>query len=100
MVKTFKVSNGSDVRKLAGAVSHALKGDNGREKMDGVELICCGAGAVNQAIKALVISSSHAEMINRTLVVRPYFVDLDFDESTSRTGISLHASYVDTMEVK
>lgn len=85
-VPVFKVSNGSDVRKLAGCISHSLKGDNNQEKADKVELVCCGAGSCNQAVKAITISSSHARLINKTLITETSFTDIDFDGEV-RTGI-------------
>lgn len=91
-VATFKVANGSDARKLAGCISHVLKGDNGQEKMDKVELVCIGAAAVNQAIKAVTISSGHARLINKELLITTSFTTITFD-GEERTGIKITAFF-------
>jgi len=55
---TLKVKADSPVKKVAGSISHALKGD-GDAPASPVEILAIGAGAVNQAVKAIAISSGH-----------------------------------------
>ncbi len=50
----LRVGNGSSAQKVAQAVAHAIY-DNGQ-----VQLRCIGAGAVNQAVKAIAIARGYS----------------------------------------
>ena len=66
---SLRVKSDSSVKAVAGSISHALKGD---EKSCGknVEILAIGAGAVNQAVKAIAISSGHIATSGETLSTR------------------------------
>jgi stage V sporulation protein S len=66
---TLKVAAGSDCKAVAGSISHALKGD-GNVQGKNVEILAIGAGAVNQTVKALAISSTHIAAYGQTLKAR------------------------------
>lgn len=78
-MEKFKVATNSKPNKVAGAIAGALKTNSA------VELYAVGAGAVNQAIKAIAIASSFSE---ENLVCIPGFCDLDFG-GEARTGIKI-----------
>ena len=75
----FKVATNSKPNKVAGAIVGALKTNSV------VELYAIGAGAVNQAIKAIAIASAFSP---EKLVCIPGFCDLDSD-GQARTGIKI-----------
>lgn len=52
--RVLRVSNGSSAQKVASAIAHAIYDDNQ------VDLRCIGAGAVNQAVKAIAIARGYA----------------------------------------
>lgn len=79
LTKQFKVATSSKPNKVAGAIMGAL------ETNSAVELIAVGAGAVNQAVKAVAIASRFSE---GKLICVPGFCDLDFD-GDARTGIKI-----------
>lgn len=64
----LRVSSGSSAASLASAVSHAVY-DGGR-----VTLRAIGAGAVNQAVKAVAIAQSYVGVRGLTLYTRAGFV--------------------------
>lgn len=68
-VVTLKVRADSDVKKVAGSISHALKGDDSTAGKE-VEVLAIGAGAVNQATKAIGISSVHIAAYGMTVTTR------------------------------
>ena len=80
---TLKVKSDSAVKKVAGSISHALKGGENTPSKD-VELLAIGAGAVNQTVKALAISSGHIANGGRTLKFRVGFkvADINGEEKT------------------
>ena len=78
----LKVSTKSDVRKVAGAIVSIL--DEGKE----VYLDVIGAGALNQAVKAVSVARSFTITSGADLLISPSFINLDGDNK-SITGISL-----------
>ena len=80
---TLKVKADSNVKSVAGSISHALKGDGDTTNKD-VELLAIGAGAVNQAVKAIGISSGHIAVWGMTVVTRIGFkmADINGEEKT------------------
>jgi len=79
---TLKVSAKSNPNAVAGALAAAL-----RERA-GVELQAVGAGAINQAIKAVAIARSYLKGAQLDAVCTPSFVVVAIGES-ERTAISL-----------
>lgn len=80
-MEILKVSSNSSPNKVAGAIVGSLK-KNGR-----VEIQSIGAGAVNQAVKALAVARRFLEFEKLDLYVVPGFVDIKIGE-VLRTGIS------------
>jgi stage V sporulation protein S len=73
-------------RSRTAAVSGAIAGVMREEKRAEVQAI--GAGAVNQAIKAIVIAKGYLAEEGVIIVCTPSFVDVDID-SQERTAIRL-----------
>lgn len=78
----LKVSTKSDVRKVAGAIVSIL--DEDKE----VYLDVIGAGALNQAVKAVSVARSFTITSGADLLISPSFINLDGDNK-SITGMSL-----------
>jgi stage V sporulation protein S len=81
-VEVLKVSASSKPGLVAGAIAGAIR-SQGR-----VEIQVIGAGAVNQAIKAIAIARGYVAPSGLELLCTPFFVQLSFDEK-ERTGIRL-----------
>ncbi|MFO7951884.1 MAG: stage V sporulation protein S [Bacillota bacterium] len=79
-MELLKVSAQSKPKAIAGAVAAAIRADGS------VELQAIGAGAVNQAIKAIAIARGYVAPNGLNLVVKPAFVDLIIDD-IPRTAI-------------
>lgn len=82
MFEVLRVS----AKSVPGAVAGALCGVV-REK-GAVELQTIGAGALNQAVKALAIARGYMAPSGVDLICRPAFIDLDVD-GKERTAIRL-----------
>jgi stage V sporulation protein S len=78
----LKVSAHSNPNSVAGALAGVL-----REK-PGAELQAIGAGAINQAVKAIAIARSYLRAGEIDLVVVPEFIDVEIDGNV-RTAIRL-----------
>ena len=78
----LRVSSKSDCHKVAGAVAYAIR-EKGR-----VEIQTIGAGALNQAIKAIAIARGFFVPSGVDLYCRPAFSDLVID-GQERTAIKL-----------
>ncbi|HEX5275626.1 MAG TPA: stage V sporulation protein S [Candidatus Rubrimentiphilum sp.] len=77
----LKVSAKSNPNSVAGALAAVLR------ERSGVELQAVGAGAINQAVKAIAIARSYlAGQMDLSCV--PSFIDVQID-GNERTGISL-----------
>jgi len=79
-MELLKVSAQSKPKAIAGAVAAAIRA-NGT-----VEMQAIGAGAVNQAVKAIAIARGYVAPNGINLVMRPAFVDLEI-EGIQRTAI-------------
>jgi stage V sporulation protein S len=79
---TLKVSAKSNPNAVAGALAAALR------ERDSVELQAVGAGAINQAIKAVAIARSYLKGAHLDAACLPSFVVVAIGES-ERTAISL-----------
>lgn len=78
----LKVSAKSNPNSVAGALAAVLR------ERSGVELQAVGAGAINQAVKAIAISRGYVAPGGLDLVCIPAFIDISID-GEERTGIRL-----------
>ncbi|MGN4128053.1 stage V sporulation protein S [Lysinibacillus sphaericus] len=78
----LKVSSKSNPNSLAGALVIEMK-DNGKAEMQAV-----GAGALNQAMKAVAIARGFIAPKGKDLTCSPAFADI-FIEGESRTAMRL-----------
>jgi len=78
----LKVSSKSNPNLVAGALTGAIK-DSGK-----AELHSIGAGAINQAIKAVAITRNIFAQSGVDLICIPSFVDINIDDQI-RTSIKL-----------
>ncbi len=81
-MEVLKVSSKSNPNSVAGALAGVL-----REK-GGAEIQAIGAGAINQAIKAIAIARGFVAPSGMDLVCIPAFTDIDID-GEERTAIKL-----------
>ncbi len=79
-MEVLKVSAKSLPKSVAGALASVLRGN------DSVEIQAIGAGAVNQAIKAIAISRGFIAPNGIDLVVVPAFSEINID-GQARTAI-------------
>ena len=82
MVEVLKVSSKSNPNSVAGALAGVLR------QSGAVEVQVVGAGALNQAIKAVAIARGFVAPSNIDLVCIPTFADIEID-GQSRTAIRL-----------
>ena len=76
----LKVSSRSNPSSIAGAIAGLVKDEKG------VEIQSVGAGAVNQAIKAIAIARGFLSPIGIDLLCKPRFTDIEIG-GQSRTAI-------------
>jgi stage V sporulation protein S len=81
-METLKVSSKSNPSKVAGAIANIF-----REKGI-VELQTVGAGALNQAVKAVSIARGYISPSGVNLVCTPAFTDIEID-GKEKTAIKL-----------
>lgn len=81
-METLKVSSKSNPSSVAGALANVF-----REKGN-VEIQAVGAGALNQAIKAVAIARGFMAPSGKNLVCIPAFADITID-GEERTAIKL-----------
>jgi len=81
-VETLKVSTRSNPNSVAGAVAGAVR------QSGGVEIQVVGAGALNQAVKAVAIARGYVAAAGIDLVCVPTFADIEID-GERRTAIRL-----------
>ncbi len=79
---TLKVSAKSNPNAVAGALAAVLR------ENESAEVQAVGAGAINQAVKAIAIARSYLKGAKLDVVCAPSFVLVAIDES-ERTAISL-----------
>jgi len=79
---TLKVSAKSNPNSVAGALAAVLR------QRDSVEIQAVGAGAINQAIKAVAIARTYLRGSEIDLTCFPSFIDVEIN-CNERTGISL-----------
>ncbi len=78
----LKVSAKSSPNAVAGALAAVLR------EREAAEMQAVGAGAINQAIKAVAIARSYLKPGNMDLQCAPAFIDVEI-AGKARTGISL-----------
>ncbi len=78
----LKVSAKSNPNSVAGALAAVLR------ERESAELQAVGAGAINQAVKAVAIARSYLKAAQIDLACVPSFIDVEI-EGNERTGISL-----------
>lgn len=81
-METLKVSSKSNPNSVAGALANAFR-SNGK-----VEIQAVGAGALNQAIKAVAIARGFLAPSGKNIVCIPAFADISI-EGEERTAIKL-----------
>ncbi|MCS7242750.1 stage V sporulation protein S [Candidatus Caldatribacterium sp.] len=79
-MEPLKISSRTKPAALAGALSSVIR-EHGRAEMQAV-----GAGAVNQAVKAIAIARGYLAPSGIDLICIPAFVDIKIDDS-ERTAI-------------
>ena len=79
----IKVSSKSVSHKVAGSIANSF-----REGATGVEIQTVGAGAVNQAIKAISIARGFVAPLGMNLICTPAFYDVMID-GKEKTAIRL-----------
>ncbi len=80
VMEVLKVASTSNPNKVAGALAGMIR-EHGR-----AELQAIGAGAVNQAVKAIAIARGYLAPSGIDLVSIPAFTDVEIDKET-RTAI-------------
>ena len=81
-METLKVSTKSNPNSVAGALAAIIKEKNV------VEIQAVGAGAINQAVKAIAIARGFVAPSGRDIVCVPAFTDIEID-GEERTAIKL-----------
>ena len=81
-MEVLKVSTKSNPNSVAGALAAIIK-----EKII-VEIQAVGAGAINQAVKAIAIARGFVAPSGRDIVCVPAFTDIEID-GEERTAIKL-----------
>lgn len=81
-METLKVGAKSNPSSVAGALANLF-----REK-DVIEIQAIGAGALNQAVKAIAIARGFTAPSGKNLVCTPAFTDITID-GADRTAIKL-----------
>lgn len=81
-METLKVSSKSNPNSVAGALANAFR-SSGK-----VEIQAVGAGALNQAVKAIAIARGFLAPSGKNIVCIPAFADISI-EGEDRTAIKL-----------
>ena len=81
-MEVLKVSTKSNPNSVAGALAAIIKEKNI------VEIKAVGAGAINQAVKAIAIARGFVAPSGRDIVCIPAFTDIEID-GEERTAIKL-----------
>ncbi|GAB6136943.1 stage V sporulation protein S [Halanaerobaculum tunisiense] len=81
-MEVLKVSSKSSPKSVAGALAGVLR------EREGAELQAVGAGALNQAVKAVAIARGYVAPSGKDLFCIPAFTDIEID-GEERTAIKL-----------
>ncbi|MCL2818665.1 MAG: stage V sporulation protein S [Actinomycetia bacterium] len=87
-MQTLKVSSKSNPNSVAGALAGIMKADSE------VEIQTIGAGALNQAVKAIAIARGFVAPLGKDFVCTPSFAEIDINGQT-RTAIKFYVTYQD-----
>jgi stage V sporulation protein S len=79
----IKVASDSRSTAVAGAIAGVMR------EQDNVDVQAIGAGAVNQAVKAVAIAHGYLELDGIDIICIPSFVEVDI-EGQERTAVRLH----------
>lgn len=82
-MEIIKVSSKSVSQKVAGSIANSF-----REGVEKLEIQTVGAGAVNQAIKAISIARGFVAPLGKNLICTPAFYDVIID-GKEKTAIKL-----------
>lgn len=83
------VRSGDNVQTLADAIDDMLSSEN-----EYCDLACIGAGAVNQAVKAIAVFRDAASDHNYTVNTQPYFSNITDDQQRKRTRMMLRVTAI------
>jgi stage V sporulation protein S len=81
-VESLKVSSKSNPNSVAGAMAGVIR------QLGAVEVQVVGAGALNQAVKAVAIARGYLRPSGQDLICAPTFADIEID-GQRRTAIRL-----------
>ncbi len=81
----IRVASDSRSTAVAGAIAGVMR------EQDNVDVQAIGAGAVNQAVKAVAIARGYLELDGIDIVCIPSFVEVDI-EGHERTAVRLHVT--------
>jgi stage V sporulation protein S len=79
----IKVASDSRSTAVAGAIAGVMR------EQDNVDVQAIGAGAVNQAVKAVAIARGYLELDGIDIICVPLFVEVTI-EGKERTAVRLH----------
>lgn len=85
----LKVSSATNVSKLAGAVTHLFEADEKRP----IRLRAIGSGAINQAVKGIILTNKHLSKRAKICYLLPAFITLrESEEQPDKevTAIEFH----------
>lgn len=80
------VRSGDNVQDLADDIDETMEGRGY------VNLACIGAGAVNQAVKAIAVAREIAAEHRYSLIAQPYFSNITDDQDRKRTRMVLRVT--------
>lgn len=78
----IKVKSTADVKKLAHAICRAVEDNHPKRS---IELRALGAGAVNQAVKAVAVASGAMVQKGISLAMVPFFDDFKLEDTDEDT---------------
>ena len=84
-MEVFRVSAKSNPNSVAGAIAGAIRE---QEEVKQIELQAIGAGAINQAVKGIIIARGFVAPNGIDLVCIPAFTDIQMEDE-ERTAIKL-----------
>lgn len=87
MMSVIKVATRSRTAMVAGAIAGMYR-ENGSAEVQAI-----GAGAVNQAVKAVAIAKGYLAEEGKTIVFTPSFVEVEIEgETRTAVKLSVHSS--------
>jgi stage V sporulation protein SpoVS len=83
----LKVKSTTAIKSLAGAIAQNIKSIKDTNKYEELEISCIGAGAVNQAVKSIIVAKTLLIANGIDFDTIPTFTRIIIDEGVERTGI-------------